>query len=184
MRYYDVCQTVIYVKATKLNIRYVFMRLSLVAGGAVIAAARAEDASLGCKILLCAAATKPDWSGISYCAAPMNALFSILKKGGAWPACPEGNVSAVQYTPYLACPAGSLAGRFDSGTNDGYGHFIPDSSGGSCLNPIRVQQCQHGACTATYVSQPRSTNPKPYCVEIGASNGSTTTRFCFNEFGA
>ena len=167
-----------------MNLRPVFAGLALAAGLAAVPAARAQDASLGCKILLCAAATNPDWSGIPYCVPPMNELFSILKKGGAWPTCPEGDVSAVQYTPYLACPAGWLAGHFDTGTNNlGYGNFVPDSSGGSCLNPNGDQQCQHGSCTTTYASQPRPTNSKPYCVDIGARNSSSPTHFCFNMSG-
>lgn len=160
--------------------RLVSAALALFAGLAAAPGASAQDASLGCKILLCAAATNPDWSGIPYCVAPMSQLFDILRNGGAWPSCPEGEVSSVQYTPYKACPAGWLAGRFDSGTNSfGFGNFVPDPSGDSCLNPNGDQECHQGICLTNYASQPRATNSKPYCVDIGAKSGSAPTHFCF-----
>jgi hypothetical protein len=60
-------------------------------GFVLVAGARAQDASFGCKVLLCAAATAPGWPGIPYCVPVMQTLFRQLAKGGGWPSCPEGN---------------------------------------------------------------------------------------------
>ena len=163
-----------------MGLRLVSAALALFAGLAASPLARAQDASLGCKSLLCAAATNPDWSGIPYCVPPMTELFNILENGGGWPSCPEGDVSGVQYTPYKACPTGWLAGNFDTGTNNlGFGNFSPDPNGGSCLNPNGDSECHQGNCQTTYASMSRPTNAKPYCVDIGAKNGSAPTHFCF-----
>ena len=71
--------------------------------------AAAEDASFGCKVLLCAAAAAPSWSGIPYCVPVMQQLFTQLAKGDGWPTCAQGSASPVGYQPYDACPAGALA---------------------------------------------------------------------------
>lgn len=46
---------------------------------------RAQDASFGCKVLLCAAASNPSWSGIPYCVPVMTQLFRMLARGRPWP---------------------------------------------------------------------------------------------------
>ena len=61
--------------------------------------AYAQDASFGCKVLLCAAATVPGWSSIPYCVPVMTQLFRSLARGGGWPTCSEGNASNVVYDP-------------------------------------------------------------------------------------
>ena len=68
--------------------------------------ARAQDASFGCKVLLCAAATTPSWSGIPYCVPVMQQLFTQLAKEGGWPTCAQGDASPVGYQPYEALPGG------------------------------------------------------------------------------
>ena len=57
---------------------------------------QAQDASFGCKVLLCAMSTNPSWSGIPYCVPVMNQLFSQLAVGGSWPVCvgASANVSS------------------------------------------------------------------------------------------
>src|SRR5260370_24726162 len=70
--------------------------------------ARAQDASFGCKVLLCAAATAPSWSGIPYCVPVMRQLFTQLARGGGWPACTEGDASPIGYQPYGDCPVGTV----------------------------------------------------------------------------
>ena len=69
--------------------------------------AAAQDASFGCKVLLCAAAATPSWSGIPYCVPVMRQLFTQLANGDGWPTCSQGDASPVGYLPYEACPAGS-----------------------------------------------------------------------------
>ncbi len=66
-----------------------------IALGIIPMAAPAQDASFGCKVLLCAAATAPSWSGIPYCVPVMQQLFRQLAKGGGWPACPDGQTSGL-----------------------------------------------------------------------------------------
>ena len=131
MHLYYVCQTSIYMKDATCALAS-FPPVSRSSRGSPIApGARAQDASLGCKILLCAAATNPDWSGIPYCVPPMTQLFNILEHGGGWPSCPEGDVSPVQYTPYKACPAGWLAGSFGGRhEQSGLRQFYPRSEWG------------------------------------------------------
>ena len=149
------------------------------------APSQAQDASFGCKVLLCAAATNPSWGAIPYCVPPMTQLFSILNKGGSWPSCPEGNVSAVQYTPYQACPAGWTAQQLEGGTNNaGNGGYVTDPNGSTCTNlNAPDSQCHQGSCTTTYPEAARQANPDPYCVDIGASSGGTQTHFCFSLSG-
>ena len=59
-------------------------------------ATQAQDASFGCKVLLCAMSTNPSWSGVPYCVPVMNQLFSQLAVGGSWPVCvgASANVSS------------------------------------------------------------------------------------------
>ncbi len=79
------------------------------------AAARAQDAPFGCKVLLCAAASSPAWGGIPYCVPVMDQLFSDLAHGGSWPSCPEaGEAGAIGYEPYLPCPGSTVPGDFQT----------------------------------------------------------------------
>ena len=61
--------------------------------------AAAQDASFGCKVLLCAAAATPSWSGIPYCVPVMRQLFTQLANGDGWPTCSQGDASPVGYPP-------------------------------------------------------------------------------------
>ena len=80
-----------------VNAKGILATLSVVASMALTASlpARAQDASFGCKVLLCALASAPGWSAISYCVPVMNRLFNSLATGGGWPICsaPNSNVS-------------------------------------------------------------------------------------------
>lgn len=55
--------------------------------------AKAQDASFGCKVLLCAAATAPGWTGIPYCVPVMQQLIRQVGRGGAWPVSLEGQAA-------------------------------------------------------------------------------------------
>jgi len=57
-------------------------------------AAKAQDASFGCKVLLCAAANHPGWSGIPYCVPVMEQLLRQLRRGAAWPTCAEATTAS------------------------------------------------------------------------------------------
>ena len=77
--------------------------VSALAGGSN---ARAQDASFGCKVLLCAAATAPGWTGIPYCVPVMQQLIRQVGRGGAWPVCLEGQVASPPAAP-ASQPVGS-----------------------------------------------------------------------------
>ena len=69
---------------------------ALVACGTAVAtpSARAQDASFGCKVLLCAAASAPGWTAIPYCVPIMEEVFRELSLGWSWPTCAQANLGA------------------------------------------------------------------------------------------
>src|SRR5271168_145386 len=103
---------------------------------------KAQDASFGCKVLLCALSTNPSWTGVPYCGPVMSQLFSILNSGGSWPTCNAANVSPVGYNPYAACPAGSTAVSLTSSRSGS--SYVADSSGASCGAPIATPSGMSG----------------------------------------
>ena len=173
-------------------------------------AASAQDAPFGCKVLLCAAATAPSWSGIPYCVPVMQQLFTQLAKGDPWPSCPEANASPVGYQPYGDCPAGEIpiavtetngSGRDGS---DLAATYSANPIGGFCGVPIKTPTGNAASCAGAYVSgvesvvnertdttietggqcyalSARPRNPTPYYVDITTANG--VTRFSFSLAG-
>jgi hypothetical protein len=141
--------------------------------------AAAQDASFGCKVLLCAAASSPSWSGISYCVPVMHELFHRLAHGGSWPTCPEGHASGLGYERYKARPAGLTA---VAGTLIGEVARSPD--GELCADLSKPQRgCTggDGGCSITYPTTPRERRNDPYFVDIGTANG--PQRFYFSLQG-
>ena len=68
----------------------------------------AQDASWGCKVLLCVA-NPAGWESVSYCVPPVEAAIREVTHGGSWPTCAEGGSSSgVNYDPYLPCPASTV----------------------------------------------------------------------------
>lgn len=152
--------------------------------------AAAQDASLGCKILLCAAATAPSWQGIPYCVPPMTQLFSILRRGGSWPSCPEGSASGVGQQPYKDCATGQIAvsnqsfSAGDGGSSQQY--WSPDQNGAFCVDQTKLAQLNGAGCEGTnawsctpVTPTARQINDKPYYVDITPQN-SPSFRFWFN----
>ena len=143
--------------------------------------ARAQDASFGCKVLLCAAAA-PSWQGIPYCVPVMQALFRHLAKGGGWPSCPEGNASGLGYEPYRACRAGLTSVQSPT---DGGADFIPAPNGSLCADLSKPQQiCSggDGGCTTSYPTTPRDPRSEPYYVDISTANGSQRYYFSLRGY--
>jgi len=138
--------------------------------------AHAQDASFGCKVLLCAAATAPGWSGVPYCVPVMQTLFRQLAKGGGWPSCPEGNASGPGYEPYQACPAGLTP--VQPGSDGGVG-VSAAPNGNLCADLSKPQQTCSG--TTTYPATARDPRSDPYYVDISTANG--TQRFYFSLQG-
>lgn len=144
-----------------------------VAGVAMLAGVscgEAQDASFGCKVLLCAAANNPSWSGIAYCVPVMQSLFHSLAHGGSWPNCSEGNASGLGYEPYQACPAGLTAVQSASDGNNGYS-AVPN--GNLCADLSKPSQTCSGdnGCTTEYPTTPRQARNDPYFVDITTANG-------------
>jgi len=153
--------------------------------------ARAQDAPFGCKVLLCAAASSPPWSGMPYCVPVMQQLFSQIAKGGGWPACPEAGTSGGQvgYQPYQDCAAGSVAVSIPAGQSTYAAD--PNGSARAASQPYQDYQArlvsynqslggQNGSVSAppTLDTTARGQNPKPYYVEL--NTGRSPTRFYFH----
>jgi hypothetical protein len=159
-------------------------QIALILLASAASPAVAQDASFGCKVLLCAAASTPSWSGIPYCVPVMQQLFKQLALGKPWPVCSEGNASAPGYEPYEPCPAGKISVR----QND-EGHLITDEQGGHCTalvaeNDRRFTElnCEAGhACIDPNALERRIWRQKPYYVDL--SYGGQTKRFWFNLNG-
>ena len=145
--------------------------------------ANAQDASFGCKVLLCAAASAPSWSSIPYCVPVMTSLFNQLAHDGSWPSCPEGNASGLGYQPYLSCPAGTTP--MDSAGASGQG-LVASVNGSLCADTSKPEQvCSGGgrgeSCATTYPTIPRQPSSEPYFVDITTANG--MQRFYFSLQG-
>lgn len=143
--------------------------------------ARAQDASFGCKVLLCAAASAPGWSGIPYCVPVMQTLFRQFAKGGGWPACSEGHASGLGYEPYQACAVGLTPMQSSS---DGGASLTPSADGDLCADLSKPQQvCSggDGGCAMTYPTTAREPRTQPNYVDISTANG--VQRFYFSLRG-
>jgi hypothetical protein len=83
--------------------------------------AKAQDASWGCQILLCAASQSPSWHGVPYCVPPMKKLISEMAKPGFdWPICHEAKAGEPGREKYEECPAGFKVGYTESGNHDDF----------------------------------------------------------------
>lgn len=160
--------------------------LALVSG---FPGARAQDASFGCKVLLCTAATSPSWSGIPYCVPVMTQLFQTLRFGGSWPICSEGRASGLGYEPYMPCPTGQTPyGRVETSSEGmvsvGYAR---DPNGGYCADPAKMERRCDGPdgqtvlCGPTEPPQPRPPRAEPNFVDIATGGGNF--RFYFSLRG-
>ena len=146
---------------------------------AVAPPAVAQDASFGCKVLLCAAASNPSWSGIPYCVPVMQELFRRLARGGGWPSCSEGHASNPGYEPYEPCPSGLTPVAGSAG-----GETPPSPNGELCADlskPERTCSGSDGGCTTTYPTTPRQHRKEPYYGDISSANG--VQRFYFSLQG-
>lgn len=73
--------------------------------------AQAQDASFGWKVLMCAAATAPGWSGIPYCIPVREQLFSDIRRGGGWPACMDATGGLTAAGTNQNCPNATAGDR-------------------------------------------------------------------------
>lgn len=142
--------------------------------------ATAQDASFGCKVLLCSATTSPGWPSIPYCVPIMQALFRILAKGGGWPSCAEARTSSLGYEPYQACPEGQTPVRagHDAGaalTESADGHLCAD------LSKPQQECATDTGCRTRYPTTSRARRSEPHFVDITTQSG--VQRFYFSLRG-
>ncbi len=138
----------------------------------------AQDASFGCKVLLCAAASNPNWRGIAYCVPVMSQLFSMMKRRGfSWPICPEGKTGAPQYEPFEECANGWTSVRVEEQS------VLNDPNGTSCA---RRRATSEPASQSDRTDRPqdrfeimaRTQRSEPWYVTVDAGDG--PRRFYFN----
>ena len=72
---------------TPLKRRIGLVALAACSTAVSIPSTQAQDASFGCKVLLCAAASAPGWTAIPYCVPILEEVFRELALGGSWPTC-------------------------------------------------------------------------------------------------
>jgi hypothetical protein len=146
-------------------------------------AAKAQDASFGCKVLLCALATNPSWQGIAYCVPIMQVLSSLMgKKGFSWPPCAEARTGAPGHEQYAACPAGSTP------VTVGNDSQTTGQSGPMCARPTPMNAAfaptDPASLDAESLKQrfeltPRPLRDKPYYFEMPRADGQGTERVYF-----
>ena len=156
--------------------RNVFIGLALAVG--LASPAGAQDASFGCKVLLCAAASNPSWRGIAYCVPVMSQLFSMMKRRGfSWPICSEGKTGAPQYEPFEDCANGWTSVRVEEQS------VLNDSNGTSCARPRATsepasQSDRTDRPQDRFEIMPRTQRSEPLYVTVDAGDG--PRRFNFN----
>ncbi|CUX72256.1 MULTISPECIES: hypothetical protein [Agrobacterium] len=119
-----------------------YFAAATVAALAMAPSVKAQDASWGCQVLLCAASSSPSWQGVAYCVPPMKKLISAMKKPGfSWPICHEAKAGKPAYEPYEDCPAGFQV----SNSDDGNGGRRLGGLGGGNMCTKTVNQCRNRA---------------------------------------
>lgn len=118
------------------TVRQILILATILTGSAFPPSAttvRAEDASWGCQVLLCAASQNPSWHGVSYCVSPMTKLIAAMKKPGfSWPICHEAKAGKPGHETYEDCPSGTTIGS-SSETRNGW-----SSEPDQCIRTVDV----------------------------------------------
>ncbi|MDX0371958.1 hypothetical protein GOC23_31135 [Sinorhizobium meliloti] len=82
--------------------------------------AKAEDASWGCQVLLCAASQDPSWQGVPYCVPPMKKLIAAMSRPGFdWPICHQAKAGEPGRQEFEDCPAGARPTSSHDGNDNG-----------------------------------------------------------------
>jgi hypothetical protein len=114
---------------------YLLPAIAWVVVGFTTVDAKAQDASFGCKILLCVASQHPSWQGVSYCVPPVLKLLAIRKvHPGYWPSCPEAGTGKPGYAEYEDCPAGTTPTTINR--ESGHGGNMRGTP--ACAKPVQV----------------------------------------------
>lgn len=110
------------------------------------ATTKAEEASWGCQILLCAASQTPSWHGVPYCVPPMKKLITEMAKPKfKWPICEEAKTGKPGFEPLEACPDGMTAVSSNDGQSSGLGFGFDNKD--QCTKT--VNQCLNRAAFRT-----------------------------------
>ncbi|WP_147307466.1 hypothetical protein [Mesorhizobium denitrificans] len=179
-----------------------FRHMLLAIAGSIVAltptGTRAQDASFGCKILLCVASQNPSWQGVSYCVPPVLKLLAIRKvHPGYWPSCPEAGTHKPGYAEFEDCPAGTTPTTINRASDHG------GSTRGTpaCAKPVQAacsslynrndrlgsnsyrdnagSQRVGDACTTTEII-PRPRRRNPYYFDIRNEGAANFKRVYFN----
>lgn len=160
----------------------------------MVAPAKAQDASWGCQVLLCAASQNPSWHGVPYCVPPMTRLVAAMSKPGfSWPVCQEAKAGEPGRETYEDCPAGTTVGYSSRGDNDWQGE--PDQcirTVDTCGSPrrrdidpeaagltINRRFGEDGESCIQQVATPRPRRADPWFFDIPNDKG-VKERFWFN----
>ena len=163
--------------------------------------ALAADASWGCQVLLCGAASNPSWQGVPYCVPPMTKLIAAMKLPGfSWPICAEGNAGKPGRDDYEPCPQGwSPVARQSAGESARLGvaslcekaltiaelHALQRGAGkdgkfGNSAMTVRYESYgREGNRTRAIGVQARKKRADPYYFDVPNSQG-IKRRFWFN----
>ncbi len=153
---------------------------------------RADNASWGCQVLLCAASSNPSWHSVPYCKPPMYKLIAAMAKPGfSWPICPRSGTGKPGREEYEECPAGFNVAYAESG------HDGNRSEPNRCEKTINVCHDRNAlknlgkkieyrsaagdgenSCTQT-ISQPRKRRADPYFFDLKNDQG-VKQRYWFN----
>ncbi|WP_412065965.1 hypothetical protein [Rhizobium sp. SYY.PMSO] len=165
-----------------------------VASGLASAPAKAEDASWGCQILLCAASHNPSWHGVPYCVPPLTRLIAAMSKPGfSWPICHEASAGRPGQEIYEDCPGGTTIGY--SSQSDRGSRGEPDQ----CIKTVNVCQSsgqrdgdarlagltinrrygREGESCIQEIATPRPRRTDPWYFDISNDEG-VKERFWFN----
>ena len=179
------------------TMRQRLMLAAIMAGSAFAPSAtpvRADDASWGCQVLLCAASQNPSWHGVPYCVPPMTKLIAAMKEPGfSWPICEEAKAGNPGRETYGDCPSGTVVGS-SSQTGNGW-RSDPDQcirTVDVCRSPgqrasdtdqssfvIRRSFGDRGDSCIQQIATPRPRRPDPYYFDIPNEQG-VKQRFWFN----
>ena len=170
------------------------------------AAAKAQDAEFGCKVLLCAAANNPSWPSIPYCVPVMNQLYAMMRSlRFRWPVCTAAGTGAPGYELYQPCPSGwqQTSGNASGGGDTGVSNSLGNGGHDLCARRLPPQsfgrpfqasvpggqiQCPasggdngggsgSGEVCVEYMPRPR--NERPYYFDVRGADGNPS-RVWFN----
>lgn len=130
-------------------------------------AVQAQDATFGCKVLLCALARNPSWGGIPYCVPVMTVALQLLRKGRGFPPCAEAQAT-YGHEPHEPCPTGFSPRNRDGASGEDV-CARPKPGASSCA------QRTDGDCAfqSTHEIRERQTRSEPYFVETRGEAGET-----------